>query len=303
MRLVEICVDGGLEATMYEAQAQLADAYLEVGPRPRSAHHQRRPGRARAVEPRQPRSLPARPGHAGGGEPGCDHRRSPERRQPVPGHRQARSERGRLVRQRLRRRPRNLRRRRRQTQATAAEDAGRSTGSAAKTRPHRRVGRADRPALRRRHHLQRRQRVRSTRCSAGCATRPAGSRPKRARRNSIGLRSRITRWACTTMRSRRSNWRRGRRGSASTRRRCSAGCISSARTPRTPSNGSRRAAEAPAPTPDAGRALLYDLAQTLEAAGESARALAVFVELESESGGYRDVAGRIDRLSKVQARG
>ncbi|OFW43102.1 MAG: hypothetical protein A3J29_12070 [Acidobacteria bacterium RIFCSPLOWO2_12_FULL_67_14b] len=64
-----------------------------------------------------------------------------------------------------------------------------------------------------------------------------------------------------------------------------------------------RAAEAPAPTPDAGRALLYDLAQTLETTGESARALAVFVELESESGGYRDVAGCIDRLSKVQARG
>lgn len=64
-----------------------------------------------------------------------------------------------------------------------------------------------------------------------------------------------------------------------------------------------RAAEAPAPTVDAGRALLYDLAQTLETVGESARALAVFVELESESGGYRDVAGRIDRLSKVQAKG
>ncbi|MDP2055833.1 MAG: tetratricopeptide repeat protein, partial [Acidobacteriota bacterium] len=31
MRLVEICVDGDLEATMYEAQAQLADAYLSVG--------------------------------------------------------------------------------------------------------------------------------------------------------------------------------------------------------------------------------------------------------------------------------
>ncbi|MEZ5284003.1 MAG: tetratricopeptide repeat protein [Vicinamibacterales bacterium] len=31
MRLVEICVDGQLEATMFEAQAQLADAYLEVG--------------------------------------------------------------------------------------------------------------------------------------------------------------------------------------------------------------------------------------------------------------------------------
>ena len=31
MRLVEICVDGGLEASMYEAQAALADAYIESG--------------------------------------------------------------------------------------------------------------------------------------------------------------------------------------------------------------------------------------------------------------------------------
>ena len=31
MRLVEICVDGGLEATMYSAQGQLADAYIEAG--------------------------------------------------------------------------------------------------------------------------------------------------------------------------------------------------------------------------------------------------------------------------------
>jgi tetratricopeptide (TPR) repeat protein len=30
-KLVEICVDGGLEAIMYETQAQLADAYLELG--------------------------------------------------------------------------------------------------------------------------------------------------------------------------------------------------------------------------------------------------------------------------------
>jgi tetratricopeptide (TPR) repeat protein len=64
-----------------------------------------------------------------------------------------------------------------------------------------------------------------------------------------------------------------------------------------------RAAEAPAPTSDASRALLYDLAETLERTGEHARALAVFVELESESGGYRDVAGRIERLSKAQAKG
>ena len=31
LKLVEICVDGGLEAAMYETQAQLADAYLEAG--------------------------------------------------------------------------------------------------------------------------------------------------------------------------------------------------------------------------------------------------------------------------------
>ncbi len=50
-----------------------------------------------------------------------------------------------------------------------------------------------------------------------------------------------------------------------------------------------------------GRSLLYDLAKTPELAGESFRALAVFVE--SESGRYRDVSGHIDRLSEVQARG
>jgi tetratricopeptide (TPR) repeat protein len=64
-----------------------------------------------------------------------------------------------------------------------------------------------------------------------------------------------------------------------------------------------RAAEAPAPTTDAGRALLYDLAATLEAAGEGSRALAAFVELEAESGGYRDVARRIEYLSRAQSRG
>ena len=30
LKLVEVCVDGGLEAAMYEAQAQLADAYLSA---------------------------------------------------------------------------------------------------------------------------------------------------------------------------------------------------------------------------------------------------------------------------------
>jgi tetratricopeptide (TPR) repeat protein len=64
-----------------------------------------------------------------------------------------------------------------------------------------------------------------------------------------------------------------------------------------------RAAEAPAPTADAGRALLYDLADALESIGEAGRALAVFGELDADQHGYRDVAQRLERLSRVQTRG
>ncbi len=63
-----------------------------------------------------------------------------------------------------------------------------------------------------------------------------------------------------------------------------------------------RAAEAPAPTADASRALFYEFAETLERVGEHERALGVFVELDSESGGYRDVADRIERLSQPRAK-
>lgn len=64
-----------------------------------------------------------------------------------------------------------------------------------------------------------------------------------------------------------------------------------------------RAAQAPAPTPDEGYQLLYDLAVALESTGEIARALAICMELRAEAGDYRDVAARVDRLAKVQARG
>ncbi|MGE0815217.1 MAG: tetratricopeptide repeat protein [Vicinamibacterales bacterium] len=64
-----------------------------------------------------------------------------------------------------------------------------------------------------------------------------------------------------------------------------------------------RAAEAPAPTVEAGRALLYDLGSVLEDLGDAARALAVFGELEADSRGFRDVRARIERLSRVQVRG
>jgi tetratricopeptide (TPR) repeat protein len=64
-----------------------------------------------------------------------------------------------------------------------------------------------------------------------------------------------------------------------------------------------RAAEAPAPSADEGRALLYDLGTTLEDAGEVARALAVFLELQAEGDEYKDVAVRAERLAGIQSGG
>ncbi len=64
-----------------------------------------------------------------------------------------------------------------------------------------------------------------------------------------------------------------------------------------------RAAEAPAPSVDDGRALLYELGATLEDAGETARALAVFLELQAEGGDYRDVRIRTERLAGSQSGG
>jgi tetratricopeptide (TPR) repeat protein len=61
-----------------------------------------------------------------------------------------------------------------------------------------------------------------------------------------------------------------------------------------------RAAEVPAPAAEQGRALLYDLAVTLEEAGETSRALAVFLELQAEAGEYRDAGERADRLARVR---
>jgi tetratricopeptide (TPR) repeat protein len=60
-----------------------------------------------------------------------------------------------------------------------------------------------------------------------------------------------------------------------------------------------RAVEAPAPAPMAHHALLYDLASALEAHGESARALAVLLELQADAGEYRDISKRLEQL-KVQ---
>jgi len=64
-----------------------------------------------------------------------------------------------------------------------------------------------------------------------------------------------------------------------------------------------RAAEAPAPSREAGLGLLYDLGTTLEAIGETARALGVFMELQADAGQYRDVQDKVERLSRVQTGG
>ena len=62
-----------------------------------------------------------------------------------------------------------------------------------------------------------------------------------------------------------------------------------------------RAAQAPAPNVDDGHQLLYELGEGLEKVGETARALAVLLELQADAGNYRDIEARIGRLSKVQA--
>jgi len=45
--------------------------------------------------------------------------------------------------------------------------------------------------------------------------------------------------------------------------------------------------------------LLYELGDALDTAGQAARALAVFLELQAESSSYRDVARRVDRLRRA----
>jgi hypothetical protein len=54
-----------------------------------------------------------------------------------------------------------------------------------------------------------------------------------------------------------------------------------------------------APTPDEGWTLLYHLGTTLDRMDESARALAVFLELQGTAGEYRDVGERVGRLTET----
>lgn len=64
-----------------------------------------------------------------------------------------------------------------------------------------------------------------------------------------------------------------------------------------------RAGEAPAPDRESGLALLYDLGDTLERHGEGMRAMAIFMELNAEAGDYRGVVARIERLERAEIGG
>jgi hypothetical protein len=50
-------------------------------------------------------------------------------------------------------------------------------------------------------------------------------------------------------------------------------------------------------------ALLYERADALHRLGESARALAVFFELDANAGGYRDACAHVAQFSRDQAGG
>ena len=61
-----------------------------------------------------------------------------------------------------------------------------------------------------------------------------------------------------------------------------------------------RALEAPAPAVEDRLGIMYDLADTLARQGEASRAMALFMEVDSESSGYRDVRERIAHLSHTE---
>ncbi len=64
-----------------------------------------------------------------------------------------------------------------------------------------------------------------------------------------------------------------------------------------------RASRVPAPSEEEGHMLMFELADALESVGEIARALAICIELRAHVPEFRDVGARVDRLAKVKTRG
>ena len=283
MRLVEICVDGGLEATMYSAQAQLADAYLDAG----------RGLEARIIS----EDLVAR---------------EPWDRANIERFRRALEMLGEadpdaIIADRLSGDSPFMATDKMDLNEGVMFDDPVEVARAGRRRRERR-GRPDRRVGGRR----RRGRAKAGKARQGARRppRPADAPPKARRAQDDELAAEQLRLALTyrDMGMLDDAIQSLELAARSSRQRFEAASmlgrlhIDRGDRPRALDWFERRPRRRRRPV-DAGRALLYDLADVLEDLGEAGRALAVFGELDADARGYRDVTARIERLSRVQVRG
>ena len=315
LKLVEVCVDGGLEATMYEGQAQLADAYLSAGQgaeargiaedlvarEPWESAHIDRFRRAlvmlRVPEPdaviaeRLSGSTPfMAKDHFSDSAPVVEASAAPTQRDA----------------ERIKAEPVSAARRQDPPQATGARPAA-PTSSAASTSSRRASSEIDLTTVL--GELQESEGS-SAPASASLADVFKGLRKDASRGDAVDQSAQHMKLARTYLEmgmlqeattalkmAARSPGQRFEAASMLGRLYKEHGEITDS------IEWFERAAEASAPTAEEGRALLYDLGVALESAGETARALSVFLELLADAGEYRDVSDRADRLARVQTGG
>ena len=309
-------MDGGLESTMYDAQAQLADAYLAAG----------QGAEARAIAEdlvaREPweggayRPLPPRAGDAAGAGARHGHRRTPERTDAIcrdaiifPS-------------------PRPLDAPPRRRQPAAGSSAVAPPSKQPSNLSHGLRPRSQSAPASRRHPRRKRADARNRSVRARWAT--SMTRTTRALRRRRGV-------STTSSRGLRKDAARGEAADQSAQHmklartylemgmleEATRSLKTAARSPRQRFEAAsmlgrlykehgdlahaiewfeqrRRSAGAGA---EDGRALLYDLGVALEDAGETTRALSVFLELQAEAASTATWRDRADRLARVQTGG
>ena len=334
LRLVEVCVDGDLDAALTAAQQELAEAYLDAGEpekarviaedlllrNPRSSTHKDRLRRvlvtlgekdpdgiiaerlsmldedAFASEDSRARQAGGRPDAAGGRGAATRGRREPGRRRVPADQRDHGRYAGGPARDGCGRRGRRVRGQRcRRLERRAAGDGDAGARTRARARSPRSSPMRSPPTAA----------GSSTPCSPACAARPCRT-PRRCRRaitrRATSASARPTRRRrCSRKPPTRSRRRRATRATGSARRsRWDASTGSTACCPRR-CEWLDIASEAPAPKVDEHRSALYELADALETTGEHTRALSVLLDLVAEQSDYRDARARIERLSRVKA--
>ncbi len=333
LRLVEVCVDGDLDAALTAAQQELAEAYLDAGEaekarviaedlllrNPRSSTHKDRLRRvlvtlgekdpdgiiaerlsmldedAFASEDSAPRQPVAAAAAAGGRRAAARGRREPRRRRVPADQRDHGRYAGGPARDGCGRRGRRVRGQRcRRLERRAAVTATPIPSPNPRPSPRSSPMRSPPTAA-----------GSSTPCSPACAARPCRT-PRRCRR---AITRRATSASARPTRPRRCS----RKPPTRSRRRRATRATGSARRSRwDASTGSTAccteavewldiASEAPAPKIDEHRSALYELADALETTGEHTRALSVLLDLVAEQSDYRDARARIERLSRVKA--